>query len=146
MDDILITGKDEDEHHNNLNRVLRRLQEVGVKLNPSKFHFMMDEISYLGHTISSAGVAPTADKIEAMRDAKAPSNVYELQSFIGTANFLRRFIPHFAWRFTRTIWSTCRNFSAAKRPGFEFQQRRRYVGPSRGHSCSQSDDVSDTSR
>ena len=96
VDDILITGKDEDEHHNNLIRVLRRLQEAGMKLNPSKFHFMMDEISYLGHTISSAGVAPTADKIKAMRDAKAPSNVNELQSFIGTANFLRRFIPHFA--------------------------------------------------
>ena len=96
VDDILVTGRDDDDHRENLSRVLTRLQEAGLKLKSEKFDFMLDEISYLGHTISAQGLTPDPSKIDAMMNANAPTSVNELQSLIGSANYLRRFIPHFA--------------------------------------------------
>ena len=57
---------------------------------------MVDQVEYLGHIISEKGIAPTPGKINAIREAKAPENVSELQSFLGTENYLRKFVPHFA--------------------------------------------------
>ena len=57
---------------------------------------MLDEIEYLGFVISAAGILSMKQKLEAIQQAAAPENVGELQSFIGLANFLRRFVPDFA--------------------------------------------------
>ena len=83
-------------HLENLHRVLQRLKECGLKLNPDKFYFMLDEIVYLGTTISGRGICPTKEKVQAIQDAEPPANVPELQSFLGSANFLRKFVPNFA--------------------------------------------------
>ena len=96
VDDILVSGKNDAEHLENLERVLNRLQEAGMKLKPSKFHFMLNEITYLGHQISASGITPTPEKVEALKNAKPPTSVSELQSFIGSATYLQRFIPRFA--------------------------------------------------
>ena len=96
IDDILITGETDEIYLKNLQGVLQRLQELGLKLKKDKFHFMMDEIVYLGFVISATGVSPTKEKVGAIKDAAPPSNVAELQSFIGSANFLRKFVPDFS--------------------------------------------------
>lgn len=96
IDDILVTGENDEEHLANLKRVLNRLHEVGMKLKPAKFEFMLHEINYLGHTFSENGITPSGSKVQALQLAKPPSTVSELQSFIGTANYLRRYVPHFA--------------------------------------------------
>ena len=96
VDDILVTGENEEKHKENLYRVLLKLQDCGLKLKKDKFHYMMDEITYLGYTISQNGISPTEEKVKAVKQAKPPTNVSELQSFIGMANFLRRFVPDFA--------------------------------------------------
>ena len=57
---------------------------------------MLDEIVYLGTSISAAGISPTKEKVQAIHDADPPTNVTELQSFLGSANFLRKFVPDFA--------------------------------------------------
>ena len=96
VDDILVTGENEEKHKENLYRVLSKLQDYGLKLKKDKFYYMMDEITYLGYTISRNGISPTQEKAEALKQAKPPTNVSELQSFIGMANLLRRFVPDFA--------------------------------------------------
>lgn len=96
IDDILITGETDEIHLKNLNAVLQRLQSLGLRLKKDKFHFMMHEIVYLGFSISAKGVAPTKEKVSAIQQAASPTSVAELQSFIGSANFLRKFVPDFA--------------------------------------------------
>ena len=96
IDDILITGSSDEEHLHNLRQVMNRLQLKGVKLKKDKFDFMLNEVNYLGFVISAAGISPTQDKVKAIHKAKPPTNVSELQSFIGMANYLRQFIPSFA--------------------------------------------------
>ena len=96
VDDILITGKTDAEHLNNLEEVLKRLHDKGLKLQKSKVQFMLSKVEYNGFDISKNEVRPTVDKVEAIHGAEAPNNVTELRAFIGLANYLRNFIPKFA--------------------------------------------------
>ena len=71
IDDILVTGKTEDEHLQNLEGVLDHLEKAGLHLRHEK---CAPSVEYLGHKISATGLQPTDDKIEAIRDA--PVNYY----------------------------------------------------------------------
>jgi hypothetical protein len=53
LNDVLIFGRTIDEHLERLKVVLQRLKEAGLKLSPSKCHFLKREVEYLGHVISS---------------------------------------------------------------------------------------------
>ena len=56
IDDMLVTGKDIEEHLRNLGEVLRRLEEAGMKVKHEKCLFLLSEVEYLGHVISSTGL------------------------------------------------------------------------------------------
>ena len=96
LDDILIIGKTFEEHLKNIARVLDRLQEAGLKLKPSKCHFLLRQVQYLGHTISDQGISPDASKIEAVKSFPEPTDLKSLRSFLGLASYYRRFIPGFS--------------------------------------------------
>lgn len=94
VDDILITGKNEMEHLGNLECVLEQLSKSGIRLNKSKCLFMSDEVIYLGHRVTKQGIHPVANKVEAITQAPPPTNVKELQSYLGMLNFYHRFLPN----------------------------------------------------
>ena len=94
LDDILICGATEAEHRSRLHTVLTRLQKAGLKLRLSKCSFRVPEVSYLGYRIDAAGLHPTDDKVKAIVEAPAPTNVKQLESYLGVFNFYRRFVPN----------------------------------------------------
>ena len=94
LDDILICGATEAEHRSRLHTVLTRLQKAGLKLRLSKCSFRVPEVSYLGYRIDAAGLHPTADKVKVIVEAPAPTNIKQLESYLGVFNFYRRFAPH----------------------------------------------------
>ena len=94
LDDILITGKTDQEHLSNLVAVLQRLQEAGMKLKPDKCSFMLQEVEYLGHKISEKGLQPTTEKVRAIVDAPQPKDVTQLKSFLGMLNYYGKFLPN----------------------------------------------------
>ena len=96
VDDILVSGKTEEEHMTNLRRVLERLQEHGVRVKKSKCSFLQSSVQYLGHRIDAEGIHATESKIQAIVKAPAPKNVTELRSFLGLLNYYGRFIPNLA--------------------------------------------------
>ena len=49
LDDILVTGRTQDEQVANLRFVLKRLVEAGLKLNNEKCLFFKPSVEYLGH-------------------------------------------------------------------------------------------------
>ena len=78
----LITGRTRAEHIENLCMVLQQLRDYGLKLKKSKCEFFAKDLEFLGYRISPEGVKPTAARIAGIRDAPAPINKQELQSFL----------------------------------------------------------------
>lgn len=94
LDDILITGKSNEEHLVNLSAVLCRLATAGMKLKSDKCSFLLQEVEYLGHKISANGLQPTTEKVQAIVQAPQPTNVTQLKSFLGMFNYYGRFLPN----------------------------------------------------
>ena len=94
MDDILISGSDDDQHLDNLNKVLKRLAKAGVRLNRDKCVFMSTEVIYLGYKIDAEGLRPVPIKVDAIAMAPTPSNVRELRSYLGCLNYYAKFLPN----------------------------------------------------
>ena len=94
LDDILVCGATESEHKSRLQAVLTKLQNAGLKLRLSKCSFRVPAVSYLGYRIDSSGLHPTDDKVKAIVEAPEPTNLKQLESYLGVFNFYRRFIPN----------------------------------------------------
>lgn len=96
FDDILVYNKTFEEHIQHLRQVLSLLAQDQWFIKLSKCRFALREISYFGHTVSSAGIATDSSKIEAIQAWPTPTNIKELRSFLGLAGFYRRFVQHYA--------------------------------------------------
>ena len=94
FDDILVTGSSSEDHLQNLDKVLTKIDEAGLRLKRSKCSFMMSKIEYLGHVIDEHGIHPTEDKVKAIQEAPRPKNVSELRSFIGILNYYGKFLSN----------------------------------------------------
>ena len=94
IDDILVTGKTENEHLSNLEEALKHLLEHGVGLKKEKCQFLQDSVEYLGHHIDVQGVHTSEKKLKAIVEAPKPRNVQELHSFLGVLNYYAKFIPN----------------------------------------------------
>ena len=73
-----------------------RVRTAGLKLKPSKCHFLRKEVAFLGHVVSSAGIKTGAEKVKAVKTCPVPQNMKELQSFLGLAGYYRKFIFGFS--------------------------------------------------
>lgn len=96
LDDIIILGATEEAHLANLKTVFQRLREHGLKMKLRKCFFFQTEVQYLGFIVCRDGVKPDPDKVSAIRELAAPSNVREVRGLIGMCSYYRRFIPNFS--------------------------------------------------
>ncbi|KAL5961310.1 Retrovirus-related Pol polyprotein from transposon [Taenia solium] len=74
LDDILVFGRDMQEHNANLKLVLDRLRDAGLTLSPKKCHFLQRSVTFLGYTVSSNGMAVTEDRTNQVRTWPTPTN------------------------------------------------------------------------
>jgi len=96
LDDIVIYGASLEDHNKRLEEVLQRLRENKLKLQPDKCEFLRKETVYLGHIISENGILPDPSKLVAIKDFPEPKRVKDIQSFIGLAEYYRKFIDNFS--------------------------------------------------
>ncbi|KAI5724686.1 hypothetical protein M8J77_005959 [Diaphorina citri] len=96
LDDILVYSNTYEEHLVHLELILERLATYGLTISVNKCHFGKPELKYLGHIMSeSTNQAPTSH-VEAIQNFPSPTSKKKLQSFIGTCNWLREYLPHAA--------------------------------------------------
>ncbi|XP_065190667.1 uncharacterized protein K02A2.6-like [Sycon ciliatum] len=96
LDDILIAAPTRRLLLERLNTVLSILLQAGLKLKKSKCMFFSDSVQYLGFKIDASGLHATDEKVQAVQNARAPTNVTELKSFLGLVNYYGQFIENLA--------------------------------------------------
>jgi len=96
LDDILIYSNTLKEHKQHVRQVLQRLKEFGLQADIAKCEFHVQEVKYLGLIVGTNGIRMDPSKVSAVVDWPQPENVKGIQSFLGFANFYRRFIRDFA--------------------------------------------------
>ena len=96
LDDMIITGRNDAEHLQNLERVLQRLQQYGLRVNIDKCYFMKERVTYCGHEIDKSGLWKMKDKVDAVLNAPVPQNVAQLRSLLGLVNYYNRYLPNLA--------------------------------------------------
>ena len=96
LDDILIFSADPAKHEQHVRLVLERLRHHNLHAKPEKCQFHTDTTGYLGFIVSPKGVAMDPAKTKVIGDWPTPRNLKEVQSFLGFANFYRRFIDAYS--------------------------------------------------
>ena len=96
IDDIIIYTKTEEEHEQMLEKVFQRIRDAGLKLSPKKCHFFQKKIKCLGHVVSEQGISCDPKKTSAVSSWPTPTNVKDVQKFLGFTGFYRRFIQDYA--------------------------------------------------
>jgi hypothetical protein len=100
LDGILFFSKSWVEHLQHIQRVLHTLRKHKLYENLGKCSFGMNRVQYLGYIIDENGVHINSAKIWVIHDWPSPTTLTELWSFLGLANFYRRFmlgLSHVAW-------------------------------------------------
>jgi len=92
LDDILVFSATLEEHMQHLRHVFALLRKHGLKCRLQKCEFEQPELKYLGHILGNGQIRMNPAKISAVKDWPAPTSVKELRSFLGLANYFRRYI------------------------------------------------------
>ncbi|CAF1644172.1 unnamed protein product [Rotaria magnacalcarata] len=96
LDDIVVFSNSFSEHLYHLQRVLSALNEQSLVLNPMKCEIAVQQVDYLGYTISQNRVAPMKDKIAAILQIEEPCTLVQANNLIGALSWYRKFLPNFA--------------------------------------------------
>ena len=93
-DDVLVFGCDYDLFKSNVISFLDRCVEKDLHLNPDKIWINIPKMPFFGQVLTKEGLRPDPQKVDAVKQWPTPTNVTELQSFLGSVNYLYKFIPY----------------------------------------------------
>lgn len=95
IDDILCFSPSFDQHMEDLDKIFKRLKEHNLKVQPPKCSFLRPNFEILGFVATPEGLKPSEKKKQALLDYQLPKSKKEVQTFLGMASWVRRFIPNF---------------------------------------------------
>ena len=95
-DDIIIYAESEEAHHRILEKVLARLRENNITVNPQKCRFNKASVTYFGHNFSAKGIRPTEERKKTIMEVDAPKTASEVRSLLGMAQYISHFIRNFS--------------------------------------------------
>ena len=97
LNNILIYTKSTlKEHIQEVKKVFKVLQDADIRLRPDKCKFHVKTVKFLGSIITTDGIQMDDKKVKAIREWPEPRNLRDVQTFLGFANFYRRFIQRYS--------------------------------------------------
>ncbi|XP_065225166.1 uncharacterized protein K02A2.6-like [Planococcus citri] len=96
FDDIRQASKTPEEHLQRMRMFFEVCRTNNLRLNKQKCVFVTDKLNYLGYTIDANGLHKTTEKVDLILNIPQPTNLDELQSFIGLVGYYSKFIPNFS--------------------------------------------------
>ena len=96
LDDLIITRSTETEHWENLERLIQKLSEYGLRVKLDKSVFFQSTVECWGYIIDKNGKRPSKLSVKAIKNLKRPENVSEIQAFLGKINYYRCFVKNLA--------------------------------------------------
>ncbi|GFU86097.1 transposon Tf2-9 polyprotein [Trichonephila clavipes] len=96
LDDIIIMSPTIEQHLADFEAVFKRLMDFKLRANREKCQFSCSRLKYLGLWITPQGIEVVHEKISAILRIPPPKNVKQLQSFLQTCSWYRKFIANFS--------------------------------------------------
>ena len=96
IDDLVIYSNTIEDHLEHIDKVLKILKSVGLKVHPGKSIFGCGGLEYLGHYISKDGLSPMEAKTMAFRQMRVPTSKDEVKIALGLFGYYRGFVPGFS--------------------------------------------------
>ena len=96
LDDILIFSENKGEHTKHVKQILAKLQEAKLYAKLSKCQFSVKKTEFLGYIIEPGEITTDPRKVQAIVEWDTPRNIKDVQSFLGFANFYRRFMKEYS--------------------------------------------------
>ena len=96
LDDVIVFSNNFNKHLEDLNQVLTRLAEAGLKLKAKKCHLCCEEVEFLGHVLTNKGIKANPEKLDIINKWPIPESVKQIQSFLGFTGYYRRLIRDYA--------------------------------------------------
>ena len=110
-DNILVHGKDRNEHDKRLIFLCQRLVEIGLTCSPDNCKLGVEEINFFGLKLSKDGVAISDEKVKALKEAAPPKSASELRSSLGLSIWCSFHIPDLA-TIAQPLWDLTREGTA----------------------------------
>lgn len=92
LDDIIVYSRNHEEHLKHLHLILERLSLHGLQISQKKCHIAKNNLNFLGHHIKGDCNTPQEYHLNEILNYPTPKNKKQLQSFIGTINWLREYV------------------------------------------------------
>lgn len=92
-DDVVVYGKDEKEHDDNLHHLMKVAKDHGLIFNSKKCSIKTKSINFFGAVYDQDGVHPDPKKVEDIKSLQSPMNETELQHILGIMTYMSPFIP-----------------------------------------------------
>ena len=91
MNDTLVAGRDISLHDSVLEKVLYRAKSYNPKLRVRK-----RQVPYVGHIIFAEGLKPDPEKVRAIKEMPPPTTKEDVRRFLGSIQYLAKFLPMLA--------------------------------------------------
>lgn len=116
LDDIIVCGRTQEEHDENLENFWRATEKYGLTINEEKCKISMENLTFLGFEIGQGMIKPDPDRLKPLLDLPAPKNQKELKRVLGMLAHYSKWIKEFSKKIHPLVHNThfplneeCRN-------------------------------------